>query len=827
MTLLRRTFTLAFSDKVDCVVSWHLARQRLCLKSHILSPPSHPPHTTHFSNTRISYSLTAAAHIIAEAANIVATTFGLTYQQVKMDSHPDPRMRGRLPRFRQPSSSNTTAADSLPDPRMRGRHRQHRRPSSSNNTAAVPRGSTDRTPRTELPFQCGWCWERYLVSDVSFLDTMHICHECIRKRFEKAVESEENYPLKWGNIQLNLADFHHLLSRDLCMRFKAKEAEYLTPVDERIYCTAQHPEEYMTGDLAMVVDPFALPEQHNTTTTSNRPLKECGTYIGRIKVLTGDSGANDVEEQEVKVRCKGCHTVYCLVCAKPYKHGGHQCNGISPAREENEAEVGVPGKDFQYCPSTFCKRKIQLIDGCNHMVCKCGQEFCYVCGQPAPRNSHWDPTRGGCPRYNHPSGTNANWDIGAEYDDALDEVVHQARRREQVRILAEQQRQQHLMNEWRERAQDEVGQGRQGEQNRDVRRNLQHFREQRAALLRADLARQRQHAFNRVGGPGRRNAIAGLPPVQDQAFAVDDLVGFDPFEMWNPEATDDFNAPPDALSIAHNSMLAGGTPLPRHGAQTFNDMPPLRDFGELEAQAPAVQMPGANDSTNMRPRHRRQNAAGFDRNQYPARLPHHQEMQHHHTHHHHTHHHDADQQHTHQQVARPQVTHDHEPFVNMGVLNARAPDFHPAGHQMGLREQTQQPFAQQPAAQPHFNRIAQPLAITSPGIQGSAAAMNLTAQLHRLIVNAGVQVPQQGFPMTLGRMADEVQQLADTARTYGVLESANQFFQSIREPWIARNLNEEAIAVVQRAWDHAVQQNQEARGGAEWSTGVMDYDEEL
>jgi hypothetical protein len=34
-------------------------------------------------------------------------------------------------------------------------------------------------------------------------------------------------------------------------------------------------------------------------------------------------------------------------------------------------------KEWKQCPS--CRRMIELAEGCNHMTCVCGTEFCYLC----------------------------------------------------------------------------------------------------------------------------------------------------------------------------------------------------------------------------------------------------------------------------------------------------------------------------------------------------------------------------------------------------------------------------------------------------------------
>ena len=66
--------------------------------------------------------------------------------------------------------------------------------------------------------------------------------------------------------------------------------------------------------------------------------------------------------------------------------------GLNPSGMEGQ----VHGSDYQYCPK--CKRPISLRDGCNHMTCVCGENFCFRCGLSAgDRSGHW--SRQGCPQY--------------------------------------------------------------------------------------------------------------------------------------------------------------------------------------------------------------------------------------------------------------------------------------------------------------------------------------------------------------------------------------------------------------------------------------------
>ena len=74
---------------------------------------------------------------------------------------------------------------------------------------------------------------------------------------------------------------------------------------------------------------------------------------------------------------------------------------LAKEREELEPEPlegQVLGRDYQVCPS--CKVAVCLEDGCNHVICACGANFCFICGEVARDDGsrHW--SIGGCPRYN-------------------------------------------------------------------------------------------------------------------------------------------------------------------------------------------------------------------------------------------------------------------------------------------------------------------------------------------------------------------------------------------------------------------------------------------
>lgn len=84
--------------------------------------------------------------------------------------------------------------------------------------------------------------------------------------------------------------------------------------------------------------------------------------------------------------------LFAAVLDKEIEYAARVDAGVAAGALEGQ----VRGSDYQLCPQ--CSKVIALEDGCNHIVCICMQNFCFVCGQEAfDGSNHWVP--GGCPRY--------------------------------------------------------------------------------------------------------------------------------------------------------------------------------------------------------------------------------------------------------------------------------------------------------------------------------------------------------------------------------------------------------------------------------------------
>jgi hypothetical protein len=92
-----------------------------------------------------------------------------------------------------------------------------------------------------------------------------------------------------------------------------------------------------------------------------------GTECNYIAVSSRDHRFGNRYGHLLPVSCGGCFTEFCFRCGEP--HQELQCRII----DKQPKEEG----DHKNCPK--CKVCIEKNGGCNHMMCRCGHEFCWLC----------------------------------------------------------------------------------------------------------------------------------------------------------------------------------------------------------------------------------------------------------------------------------------------------------------------------------------------------------------------------------------------------------------------------------------------------------------
>ncbi|KAL4473480.1 hypothetical protein ABPG74_022344 [Tetrahymena malaccensis] len=71
-----------------------------------------------------------------------------------------------------------------------------------------------------------------------------------------------------------------------------------------------------------------------------------------------------LDDDQTILDCPCCKKIYCLSCKE----------------DDKQFESFVRGKKFKQCSQ--CRMWVEKSDGCDHMTCRCGNQFCYKCGGP-------------------------------------------------------------------------------------------------------------------------------------------------------------------------------------------------------------------------------------------------------------------------------------------------------------------------------------------------------------------------------------------------------------------------------------------------------------
>ncbi|MED6120056.1 hypothetical protein PIB30_017505 [Stylosanthes scabra] len=111
------------------------------------------------------------------------------------------------------------------------------------------------------------------------------------------------------------------------------------------------------------------------------PFKDCSALM----IDDGDDGNG--RKLRRKFECPHCDRMFCSQCRVAWHHG-IRCKefqnrvGKDKRKKDDEDDVVMKmakKKRWQRCPN--CKFYVEKTAGCKHMNCRCGEIFCYKCGE--------------------------------------------------------------------------------------------------------------------------------------------------------------------------------------------------------------------------------------------------------------------------------------------------------------------------------------------------------------------------------------------------------------------------------------------------------------
>ncbi|RYP46725.1 hypothetical protein DL768_007115 [Monosporascus sp. mg162] len=205
--------------------------------------------------------------------------------------------------------------------------------------------------RQQQKRNCEACGEPKHFAELARTPCRHeYCGGCLGRLFENAMVDETLFPPRCCRQPIPLQQNLLFLGGDVAQRFRRKAVEFSTP--NRTYC-------------------------HN---------RRCRAFVPPSRYVRDDG---DEGGTAVAARCGECGARTCTEC-KGAAHGGGDCPNDVPLQQVIQL---AREQDWQRCQN--CWTMVELNMGCNHMTCRCGFQFCYVCGSrwKTCQCEHWDEHR--------------------------------------------------------------------------------------------------------------------------------------------------------------------------------------------------------------------------------------------------------------------------------------------------------------------------------------------------------------------------------------------------------------------------------------------------
>ncbi|KAK2044180.1 hypothetical protein LZ31DRAFT_466962 [Colletotrichum somersetense] len=242
--------------------------------------------------------------------------------------------------------SNTVSGASRVTSRTRSTTSSNRRSSSFLGnllTGSSVSHSSDKTARVE----CVVCMDEFSSSRIAKLKCGHrMCSACLKRHFKISITDPQEMPPKCCSENIALKHVDHLFSADFKKKWNRKFQEY--SARNRIYC----------------------------------PSRKCGAWI-KPHYIRKEGGRR-------YGKCGQCRTKVCCSCNGRW-HPSREC-----PNDEETTRFLDQAKDEGWKRCYKCHYMVELKEGCNHMTCRCGAQFCMVCG------TKWKSCD--CPWFNYETG---------------------------------------------------------------------------------------------------------------------------------------------------------------------------------------------------------------------------------------------------------------------------------------------------------------------------------------------------------------------------------------------------------------------------------------
>ncbi|XP_004242195.1 E3 ubiquitin-protein ligase RSL1-like [Solanum lycopersicum] len=197
---------------------------------------------------------------------------------------------------------------------------------------------------------CEICAERKEIDEMFTIESCsHVfCADCINKHVSIKIQDKIHVVTCPGVACRGILDFETCVSiipKDVRDSWDELLCESLILASQRFYC----------------------------------PYKDCSAML-----------VNDSDEIVRESECPVCRRLFCAQCYVPW-HYDFQCEEFGrmnvEERDGDDLMVMELAKAKQWTRCPYCRFFVEKTEGCLHMTCRCGSQFCYKCGITW-RNNH-------------------------------------------------------------------------------------------------------------------------------------------------------------------------------------------------------------------------------------------------------------------------------------------------------------------------------------------------------------------------------------------------------------------------------------------------------
>ncbi|GAB2275061.1 hypothetical protein Dimus_009830 [Dionaea muscipula] len=176
------------------------------------------------------------------------------------------------------------------------------------------------------------------------------CASCVKKHVEVKLNQREvpKCPYAGCGMDLKVNSCQKILGPKLHEVMSQLVKEASIPVTEKVYC----------------------------------PDPRCSTLMSKREVLDYSNARFDIMQELGSCLCVKCQKPFCISCKVPW-HFGMSCHSyrkLKPDPNCDDTKLKSLATTNRWRQCMKCRHMIELAEGCYHISCKCGHEFCYTCG---------------------------------------------------------------------------------------------------------------------------------------------------------------------------------------------------------------------------------------------------------------------------------------------------------------------------------------------------------------------------------------------------------------------------------------------------------------